>query len=296
MVDTNVILSSISDESSAFLLRHATNDFEFYVTAIIIEEIEKVIQESKRTRDQKDHIRLRTNKYLYSLQITILNDSHYEREYDSTHENDAIICKMAAQHQLDYICTYNKKDFYDCNVKTATPLELLKQSSLPPYNLLQFYFNLINVLENNFAFYFGFDFKGLVEDLLIFKDKKNGYELSINKKYKLRLLQNDNFVKGNTTALSVNQHIKLYIVVYDSQIRIYNLADGLKSIIDNKISAIQIKTDAILPFVSNGNFYGHIRDISMYTLQDTQRLMKIETLNNIQMMDSIEYLWGNITI
>lgn len=51
LLDTNIILSSMSEHSSAVLLKHATNDFEFYITSIINEEVEKVIRESKQTRD-----------------------------------------------------------------------------------------------------------------------------------------------------------------------------------------------------------------------------------------------------
>lgn len=300
LVDTNIILSTISKKSSAHLLRHFLNDFKFYVSGIIREEIEKVICKSKRSKKEIQDIKLQVTKYLEILEIQTIDDSHHDRKYKSKDENDSIIFKVAKEQNMDFICTYNLKDFLSSSnsVEIITPLNLFKNSSLEPNALLQLYFNLTGIMEKNFAIYFGFNFRGVVDPLVIFKDTASNYRLVIDKKHKLRLLKNDSIVKISKVSLDVEVPVKLHIVVLDGRLRVFNLSNEINhvALIDSKVSSLKINYQDILPFNSSGNFYGHIRDVSSFVLKDMKKLISKDTLKNISMQDSLEYLWGNIEI
>ncbi|MEA3450531.1 MAG: hypothetical protein U9Q83_01355 [Bacteroidota bacterium] len=299
-LDTNIVLSSIDSKSSCFLLQQVLNDYDFYISTIIEEEIEKKIRDSKRDRKEKNSLRLKINFFLDNLSITVLNDSHYKRKFIDKQENDKIICKIAIENDCDFLCTYNYKDFINCGIKIVAPTILLKNSSMNPQQILRLYFNTLHIINGNFAFYVGFDFKGIVQDIVIFKDRKNACTLGINTKGNLVLKKGNKPkpIKISKVSLQNYKSIKLYIVYYNNKINVYNLEDGNREILSKSIPELEILDKNIFPFCAKGSFYGHIRELSMYLLDKTQneKLMSNKTLTNIKEMDSIEYLWGNITI
>jgi putative PIN family toxin of toxin-antitoxin system len=130
VIDTNVIISALRSKQGAsnqFLRLLGSGQFECVVSVPLVLEYEEIC---KRQMPDIDLTNQQVESFIdYICQVSLHRKIFFLWRPQLPDADDDFLLDLAVEAQVDYIITFNKKDFLDVarfNIRLATPQEFMQ--------------------------------------------------------------------------------------------------------------------------------------------------------------------------